>query len=89
VGGRENKGANMTKMKRAQLLAIFSIVFFPTICVAQNAQTKAEPAQTVRRTPPPADFRRFVILRQDLFDRNNPNNLRSDYPGPPAQPGQF
>jgi hypothetical protein len=26
---------------------------------------------------------------QDLFDRNNPNNLRSDYPAPPAQPGQF
>jgi len=31
----------------------------------------------------------FIILRQDLFDRNNPNNLRSDWPGPPAQPGQF
>ena len=29
------------------------------------------------------------VLPQDLFDRNNPNNLRSDYPGPPAQPGQF
>jgi hypothetical protein len=79
----------MTKMKRAQLLAIFSIVFSPTICVAQNAQTKAEPAPAVRRMPPPAEFRPIVILRQDLFDRNNPNNLRSDYPGPPAQPGQF
>ncbi len=29
------------------------------------------------------------VLRQDLFDRNHPNNLRSDWPGPPAQPGQF
>jgi hypothetical protein len=29
------------------------------------------------------------VLPQDLFDRNNPNNLRSDYPAPPAQPGQF
>ena len=26
---------------------------------------------------------------QDLFDRNNPNNLRSDYRSPPAQPAQF
>ena len=30
----------------------------------------------------------FVVLRQDLFDRNNPNNLRSDWPAPPAQPAQ-
>jgi hypothetical protein len=29
------------------------------------------------------------ILRQDLFDRNNPNNLRSDYPAPLASPGSF
>jgi hypothetical protein len=30
-----------------------------------------------------------VILRQDLFDRLDPNNLQSDWPGPSAQPGQF
>lgn len=35
------------------------------------------------------DTKRGFILRQDLFDRNNPNNLRSDWPGPSAQPGQF
>jgi hypothetical protein len=29
------------------------------------------------------------VLRQDLFSRNNPNNLRHDYPSAPAQPGQF
>jgi hypothetical protein len=49
-------------------------------------------AQThdVRKIPPSigAPTRGF-ILRQDLFDRNDPNNLRSDYHGPPAQPGQF
>ena len=76
-------------MKKTQILAIFSILFSPTIVLAQTTQTKTEPPQTVRRTPPPPDFRPFIILRQDLFDRNNPNNLRSDYAGPPAQPGQF
>ena len=29
------------------------------------------------------------VCRQDLFDRNNGNNMRSDWPAPPAQPGQF
>jgi hypothetical protein len=50
-----------------------------------------EPAQTERRLPPPppADLYSFGIVRQDLYDRNNPNNRRHDYPPPPAQPGQF
>jgi hypothetical protein len=29
-----------------------------------------------------------AIVRQDLFDRRNPNNLRSDWPAPPSQPNQ-
>ncbi|MDA9431064.1 hypothetical protein XH88_04505 [Bradyrhizobium sp. CCBAU 51627] len=29
------------------------------------------------------------VLRQDLFDRADPNNLKSDWPSPPAQPGQY
>jgi hypothetical protein len=46
--------------------------------------------QTARKMPPPVvAVRPFGVLRQDLFDRNDPNNLRSDYHGPPAQPGQF
>jgi hypothetical protein len=28
-----------------------------------------------------------LIVRQDLFDRRNPNNLRTDWPTPPSQPG--
>ena len=28
------------------------------------------------------------IVRQDLFDRRNPNNLRTDWPAPPSQPNQ-
>lgn len=49
-------------------------------------------AHTGRRfTPPRVDVRTtgHAVLRQDLFDRYNPNNLRSDWPVPPAQPGQF
>jgi hypothetical protein len=38
-------------------------------------------------TAPPVQ--RGFVLRQDLFDRADPNNLRSDWPTPPAQPGQF
>jgi hypothetical protein len=29
-----------------------------------------------------------AIVRQDLFDRRNPNNLRTDWPAPPSQPNQ-
>lgn len=29
------------------------------------------------------------VIRQDLFDRRNPMNIRSNWPSPPAQPGQF
>jgi hypothetical protein len=76
-------------MRRAQIAAILSVVFLPTIAFAQSAQTKAEPVRAAPRVPPPAIILPFGIVRQDLFDRNNPNNLRSDYHAPPAQPGQF
>lgn len=29
-----------------------------------------------------------IVLRQDLFDRANPANVRPDWPAPPAQPAQ-
>jgi hypothetical protein len=47
------------------------------------------PVQDARRIPPSTDARLSGLIRQDLFDRNNPNNLRSDWPSPPAQPGPF
>ena len=37
--------------------------------------------------PTTAD-RSGIVLRQDLFDRANPVNVRTDWPAPPAQPGQ-
>ncbi len=44
----------------------------------------------VRKIPPSVySCKAGFVVPQDLFDRNNPNNLRSDYPAPPAQPGQF
>lgn len=55
---------------------------------AEQAETQAQ-APAVRRWPNPADIVAPGILRQDLFDRRNPANLRHDYPPPPRQPGQF
>lgn len=46
-------------------------------------------APVVRVAPLPDTCRRAFVCRQDLFDRNNPNNIRSDLPAPSAQPGQF
>jgi hypothetical protein len=77
-------------MKKALILGVFCALAFPTIAFAKTAHTKAAPADDVRKFAPPVSTGKTgFILRQDLFDRNNPNNLRSDWHGPPAQPGQF
>jgi hypothetical protein len=55
---------------------------------AQSKRAAIASAQNGREISLPADSRQIrFVLRQDLFDRNDPNNLRSDYPTPPAQPG--
>jgi hypothetical protein len=54
--------------------------------VGQAAPIKAAP---IHVTPIVDSCRGTFVCRQDLFDRNNPNNLKSDWPGPPAQPAQF
>jgi hypothetical protein len=77
-------------MKTSQTLAALALLVLPTVALANNTRTKIEPVQTARKMPPPVvAVRPFGVLAQDLFDRNDPNNLRSDYHGPPAQPGQF
>jgi len=77
-------------MKKGLILAVSCSLAFPTIAFAKTAHTKVTPTDDVRKIPPSIDARMGgFILRQDLFDRNNPNNLRSDWPAPPAQPGQF
>ena len=61
-----------------------------TAAFANAIQTKTAAAQDTRRIKSPAATANTAgPLRQDLFDRLNPRNLRSDWPAPPAQPGQF
>jgi hypothetical protein len=61
-------------------------VAFATAAFAKTSRTKFVTAADARQAD--SCWGGFVC-RQDLFDRNNRNNLRSDWPGPPAQPGQF
>ncbi len=74
---------------------VVAVIFVPTTTSAQGVapsttRSQATQAHDVRQIPPSAHGGRLgIVLRQDLFDRNNLNNLRSDYPAPPAQPGQF
>jgi hypothetical protein len=63
-------------------------VGYPANCVVRPGVTVA-PTRDARGTLPLIDARPGGVLRQDLFERNNPNNLRSDWPSPPAQPAQF
>jgi hypothetical protein len=73
-------------MRSIAVLAILG-TFASTIAVADDAPTRAERTSTTRRVPASQDIVAPGILRQDLFNRNNPNNLRHDYPAPPGQPG--
>lgn len=76
-------------MNKRMALAAFCVLAFPAIGHAQADQTKVAKAHWVQKGPPKFSTKSGLILRQDLFDRNNPNNLRSDWPSPPAQPGQY
>jgi hypothetical protein len=60
----------------------------PAGCVVRPGVAIAPPTHDVRKIPAPIDApARGFILRQDLIDRNNPNNLRSDWPSPAGLPG--
>lgn len=77
-------------LNKRMMFVASCILAFPAIAFAQTYQTKVAKAPAVRKSPPVIHpVRSGFILRQDLFDRNNPNNLRSDWPSPPAQPGQY
>jgi len=65
-----------------------------TSAFAKAPRTKLAATHYVRQVPatllvPTNGCRGCFVWSQDLFDRNNPSNLRSDYPSPPAQPAQF
>ena len=77
-------------MRSAFILAICCLLTCPAMAGAGTASAKIAMSHGARKIPPAPDtIRPTLVLRQDLFDRNNPNNLRSDYSAPPAQPGQF
>ena len=82
----------MTKAGIITVLCALQLAF-ATNAFADAARKKVAAPSNVRQAaplPPVGDScKSGFICRQDLFDRNNPNNIRSDYPAPPAQPGQF
>ena len=80
----------MKSIRVLTVLCSFAVgAFIPAIAAAQDGHGKPEPVLRTRKAPAPGDFVAPGVLRQDLFSRNNPNNLRHDYPSAPAQPGQF
>jgi len=71
----------METMNRAMILAVVCALVCPAIVLAQTAETKPVPINDVRkRSPTIVSSKGEFILRQDLFDPNNPINLRSDGP---------
>ena len=78
-------------MEKLMMLVVVSCALgFTTIAFAKTPHAKTAPIRDVRKIPPTIGAARIgFVLRQDLFDRNDPNNMRSDWPAPPAQPGQF
>ena len=79
-------------MINARVLVIVGI-FEATLTVAALARDTHRRAATTREPQPVKALRISnrggLVIRQDLFDRRDPNNFRSDWPSPPAQPGQF
>ena len=63
-------------------------VGYPANCVVRPGVIVA-PTRDARGLSLSTDPRASGVIWQDLFERNNPNNLRSDWPSPPAQPAQF
>jgi hypothetical protein len=90
VGLNCRESFSMKRERFSAILLCAAAVAFATTVSAQNIRSKTAPARDIRTIPSPVDRAKTgLILRQDLFDRNNPNNLRSDWPAPPAQPGQL
>ncbi len=77
-------------MNKVWVLAVGCALIFPTIAGGKTAGMKAVPNHEPRQVSPQIGIKRpNLILGQDLFDRNNPNNLRSDWPAPPGMPAQY
>jgi hypothetical protein len=75
-------------MDRAMMLIVACGLACPTIAFAQTSDPKFTPINNVRTIQPTIVSPKVgSILRQDLIDPNNPNNLRSDWPRPSGLPG--
>jgi hypothetical protein len=73
--------------KKASAVVYCQYREYPAGCVVRPVVVEL-PTHDVRKTLPSIDAHASgFILRQDLFDRNDPNNLRSDWPSPPGLPG--
>lgn len=71
------------------LTCILNVVVVTDVPAASRHVNTKPPAAQVHAPAgdlPPA---KSTVVRQDLFDRNNPNNVRTDWPAPPFQPAQF
>ena len=74
--------------EKARAVVYCRYIEYPAGCVLRPGFVVA-PTHDVRKIAPSIDAPTSgFILRQDLFDRNNPNNLRSDWPSPSGLPGQ-
>ena len=73
---------------RASAAVDCQYVGYPAGCVVRSG-APIRPTRDARRIPPSIDARPSGFIWQDLFDRNNPNNLQADWPSPPVQPGQL
>lgn len=75
------------------LVVLFALeVALATTALAKTKSTQASvvAAQYDAQVQRPVFIGRSgIILRQDLFDRRNPNNIRTNWPAPPAQPGRY
>lgn len=79
----------MTRRGKLNILFVVAAML-PTFASAEAPRRPVVIAHDAYRKPLPSVSRKGqFILRQDLFDRRNPTDLRSDWPSPPAQPGQI
>ena len=75
-------------MNRAMILFLTCALAAPATVLAQTVETKPAPVNNGQtRSPATVSVKSEFVLRQDLFDPNNPNNLRSDWPRPSGLPG--
>jgi hypothetical protein len=82
-------------MRRARLLLSGALILNAAFSSAALAGSNRVLTPTPHTAPAAsADAQRKMLtlsplLRQDLFDRASPTNVRANWPAPPAQPGQF